>query len=270
MGNIEEYKSHNENDQSITEIHDNFNSIIKITNNFYLFNAGNMIQQNESTVMNNSKNNKQINPKKRYSGKVLEYNESTQKGTIFIKNIKDVVHVNINDVKNYPQLTECSKVTCNIINVNGIYHAKNIIAKPFRSFLHRYLICVGFILFILFGYFLKIKWGTSYILTISIITYIIYYIDKKIAKYNGVHENDHPKKQKPRVEEKVLHYFEFAGGWFCALFAQRRLPHKLKSKYQEEFQRIVILNLFIIIMACFLFVVMFNIEIVKYIEKFFF
>lgn len=76
-------------------------------------------------------------------------------------------------------------------------------------------------------------------LIMSIVTYLMYWRDKSIAK-----RNTKRLKQVDRVPERTLHILEFFFGWPGALVAQRTLNHKSKKrKYQLAFWPIVILHI---------------------------
>lgn len=65
----------------------------------------------------------------------------------------------------------------------------------------------------------------AYFVTISVITFYLYWSDKKKAK-----------KDAWRTPGSTLHALEFAGGWLAAFIAQRLFRHKTsKTKYQVVF-----------------------------------
>nr|WP_321238225.1 DUF1294 domain-containing protein [uncultured Tolumonas sp.] len=68
---------------------------------------------------------------------------------------------------------------------------------------------------------------------ISVVTYIIYSIDKSAAKQNGW-----------RIKENTLHMLSLVGGWPGALIAQRTLRHKTqKTSFQIIYWATVGFNL---------------------------
>lgn len=70
---------------------------------------------------------------------------------------------------------------------------------------------------------------------ISILTYSLYWADKKKATTTQW-----------RIPEAHLHFFELLGGWPAGLLAQRFLRHKTKKKsFQRPFWLIIILHQFI-------------------------
>lgn len=69
--------------------------------------------------------------------------------------------------------------------------------------------------------------------TISVVTFIIYAIDKSAAKQNGW-----------RIQENTLHMLSLVGGWPGALLAQRMLRHKTqKTSFQIIYWATVGFNL---------------------------
>ena len=75
------------------------------------------------------------------------------------------------------------------------------------------------------------RWLLAYALTISLATYAVYGADKDSAQ---------DKASTWRAPEKLLHAFEFAGGWPGAFLAQQRYRHKCsKRSYQAVFWLIV-------------------------------
>jgi uncharacterized membrane protein YsdA (DUF1294 family) len=70
---------------------------------------------------------------------------------------------------------------------------------------------------------------TGYILVISLITYGIYWHDRRQAQSSG-----------QRIPEKILHLLELIGGWPAAFLAQQTLRHKTsKRSYQIVYWLIV-------------------------------
>ena len=68
---------------------------------------------------------------------------------------------------------------------------------------------------------------------ISIVTYIIYSIDKSAAQQNSW-----------RIQESTLHILSLVGGWPGALIAQRTLRHKTrKTSFQIVYWATVGFNL---------------------------
>lgn len=68
---------------------------------------------------------------------------------------------------------------------------------------------------------------------ISIVTYIIYSIDKSAAEQNSW-----------RIQENTLHILSLVGGWPGALIAQRTLRHKTrKTSFQIVYWATVGFNL---------------------------
>lgn len=69
--------------------------------------------------------------------------------------------------------------------------------------------------------FEQIVWyiTVSYILTISLITYGLYWHDKRQARNSG-----------QRIPEKVLHSLELIGGWPAAYLAQQHFRHKTSKR----------------------------------------
>ncbi|OQY28296.1 MAG: hypothetical protein B6244_07780 [Candidatus Cloacimonetes bacterium 4572_55] len=91
--------------------------------------------------------------------------------------------------------------------------------------------------FVFFPFLCSIYWGwqekepLAFIgyLFLSIISFLLYYIDKKRA------EN-----KQWRISEVALHIWEFLGGWPGALIAQQKIRHKNKKRsYQIVFWLIV-------------------------------
>ncbi|MGL5831688.1 MAG: DUF1294 domain-containing protein [Waterburya sp.] len=69
--------------------------------------------------------------------------------------------------------------------------------------------------------------------SMSIVTFVVYYWDKRKARL-GLW----------RIPEKQLHYLELVGGWFGAFCAQVILPHKSsKASYQKVYWLIVFFHL---------------------------
>ncbi|MBW3527014.1 DUF1294 domain-containing protein [Shewanella sp. NKUCC05_KAH] len=70
-------------------------------------------------------------------------------------------------------------------------------------------------------------------LTLSLLTFIAYAIDKSAAKRN-----------KWRTKESTLHLLALMGGWPGALFAQNLLRHKsVKASFRNVFWLTVVANL---------------------------
>jgi len=70
----------------------------------------------------------------------------------------------------------------------------------------------------------------GWVTAISLLTFIVYYFDKRRAEKNG-----------PRTPEALLHLFELLGGWPGAFLAQRWIRHKsAKVMYQVVFWLIVL------------------------------
>ena len=59
----------------------------------------------------------------------------------------------------------------------------------------------------------------AHIISINIITYLAYYIDKRASKRGSW-----------RIPERTLHHFALIGGSPAALFAQKRLRHKTRKQ----------------------------------------
>jgi uncharacterized membrane protein YsdA (DUF1294 family) len=79
------------------------------------------------------------------------------------------------------------------------------------------------------------RWLLAYALVISLTTYALYGADKDSAR---------DKASKWRAPEKLLHAFEFAGGWPGAFLAQHQFRHKTsKTSYQVVFWLIVFLHI---------------------------
>lgn len=71
-----------------------------------------------------------------------------------------------------------------------------------------------------------------YLALVSLLTIYAYRSDKQTAKQNGW-----------RTPEHTLHFFELAGGWIAAFFAQRLLNHKIAKKtYQDDFWTIAVIH----------------------------
>lgn len=67
---------------------------------------------------------------------------------------------------------------------------------------------------------------------LSVITFIVYAIDKSAARSKG-----------PRTPERTLHLLALAGGWPGALLAQRWLRHKsAKASFRRVFWATVAVN----------------------------
>lgn len=78
---------------------------------------------------------------------------------------------------------------------------------------------------------LDFRWVLGYWLVISVLTYALYFRDKRRAET-----------AKWRIPESTLHLAELIGGWPAAFFAQREFRHKIsKQSYQTTFWMIVIL-----------------------------
>jgi len=73
------------------------------------------------------------------------------------------------------------------------------------------------------------RWAGGIGLTMAVITYLAYSLDKKRARA-----------REWRISEAGLHFLELLGGWPGAFLAQRRLRHKIsKAGYQTVFWLIV-------------------------------
>ncbi|MDI1248421.1 MAG: DUF1294 domain-containing protein [Lacunisphaera sp.] len=84
-----------------------------------------------------------------------------------------------------------------------------------------------------------VVYAGAWVALISIITYIIYAVDKRRARAKA-----------QREPETRLHLLELLGGWPGAFFAQRRLRHKsAKGSYQFVFVLIIGLHQFLAIDA---------------------
>lgn len=78
---------------------------------------------------------------------------------------------------------------------------------------------------------LDIRWVLGYWLSVSIITYALYFRDKRKAEASEW-----------RIPESTLHFSELIGGWPAAFFAQRKFRHKIsKQGYLTAFWMIVLL-----------------------------
>ncbi len=81
------------------------------------------------------------------------------------------------------------------------------------------------------------RWLLGYAVTVSLATYAVYGADKDSAMDPASHW---------RASERLLHAFEFAGGWPGAFLAQRQFRHKTsKRTYQLVFWLIVLLHLLV-------------------------
>ena len=75
-----------------------------------------------------------------------------------------------------------------------------------------------------------------HLISINIITFIAYGIDKKAAI-----------KKSWRIPEKDLHTLEFLGGWIGAFIGQKIFKHKTaKKSYQATYKLMIILELLLI------------------------
>lgn len=75
-------------------------------------------------------------------------------------------------------------------------------------------------------------WGVLAIVALSVVTYVVYAMDKGAAQRNG-----------QRVPEKNLHLLALLGGWPGALLAQQHLRHKsIKQPFQKVFWLTVMMN----------------------------
>lgn len=84
--------------------------------------------------------------------------------------------------------------------------------------------------------FIDYRWLLAYGIVISLATYALYGADKDSAQAKTAHW---------RASEKLLHCFEFAGGWPGAFLAQRRLRHKCsKLSYQVVFWLIISIHVY--------------------------
>lgn len=203
-------------------------------------------------------NNEAINPKKRYTGYVIEYKK--YKGTIDIpkfKNKDNKIIFYIDDVQtNVPKdkmiINGGQKVKCNIeIEPDGqTLHAKNINVRRFRPIAHWVLLGYGVLLFFIFYFFLRIKFIVAYLLAINYITFVLYYWDKKVS-YTDKNGNyivwDKYGNKRARIPEFCLHCCEYLGGFFIVPLASRIWNHKKNAPYTITYYFIVITQLLIII-----------------------
>lgn len=75
-------------------------------------------------------------------------------------------------------------------------------------------------------------WIAAACAALSVITFIVYAIDKSAARRRG-----------PRTPERTLHLLALAGGWPGALLAQRWLRHKsAKASFRRVFWVTVAVN----------------------------
>lgn len=193
-------------------------------------------------------NNEAINPKKRYTGYVIEYKK--YKGTIDIpkfKNKDNKIIFYIDDVQtNVPKdkmiINGGQKVKCNIEELDEqTLHAKNINVRPFKPIDHWVLLGVGVVLFLVSSFFLNFI--ISYLLAINIITFLLYYRDKKLSMTKDKYGN-----KRARIPEFCLHCCEYLGGSLLARVAAKIWKHKtIKYSYKIDYYCIVITQLLIII-----------------------
>lgn len=192
-------------------------------------------------------NNEAINPKKRYTGYVIEYKK--YKGTIDIpkfKNKDNKIIFYIDDVQtNVPKdkmiINGGQKVKCNIEELDEqTLHAKNINVRPFKPIDHWVLLGVGVVLFLVSSFFLNFI--ISYLLAINIITFLLYYRDKKLSMTKDKYGN-----KRARIPEFCLHCCEYLGGFFIVPLASRIWNHKKNAPYTITYYFIVITQLLIII-----------------------
>ena len=75
-------------------------------------------------------------------------------------------------------------------------------------------------------------WGVLAIAALSLLTYVVYAVDKGAAQRND-----------QRIPEKNLHLLALLGGWPGALLAQQHLRHKsIKQPFQKVFWFTVVMN----------------------------
>ena len=80
-------------------------------------------------------------------------------------------------------------------------------------------------------------WGILAIAAMSVLTYVIYAMDKSAAQRND-----------QRIPEKNLHLLALLGGWPGALLAQQHLRHKsIKQPFQKVFWFTVAMNWLLIL-----------------------
>ena len=86
-------------------------------------------------------------------------------------------------------------------------------------------------------------WGVLAIAALSLLTYVVYAVDKGAAQRNG-----------QRVPENNLHLLAVLGGWPGALLAQQNLRHKsIKQPFRRVFWFTVVMNwLLVLLMTVFI------------------
>ncbi|NQY31637.1 MAG: DUF1294 domain-containing protein [Coraliomargarita sp.] len=85
------------------------------------------------------------------------------------------------------------------------------------------------------------QWLLSAIAVISVITYLLYWYDKRQAKRKAW-----------RIPESQLHLCELLGGWPAAFLAQQQFRHKThKRSFQATYWVIVLLHQYIAIELAF-------------------
>ena len=78
----------------------------------------------------------------------------------------------------------------------------------------------------------KFIYTASYVAVLSMISFFIYWKDKRAAEKN-----------RPRTPEKTLHLLSLLGGWPGSMLAQRKFRHKTKKfKFRIVFWLTALLN----------------------------
>ncbi|OCH03895.1 hypothetical protein A6D98_00415 [Aliivibrio fischeri] len=168
-------------------------------------------------------------------GRVVEWNESKGYGFISALNGELKVFLHISKLKNKNRRPKVGDEVSFDINeeIKGRFNANNVSIAGVNTIPSTIMFC--FIYLVLASVALVMFNGEKMLLVLylgmSLLTYVMYAIDKNAAK-----------KGNWRTPENTLHVLSLLGGWPGALFAQNQFRHKSKK---QPFKTILWITIFV-------------------------